>query len=125
MVLLDSNIVIYLSKRLIDVDAFFKAEEEYAISVITYMEVLGFAFESEEEEAFVKKLLSFFKTFYLDHTIVDKVIALRKCYTLKLPDAIICATAIANHATLYSNDKRLTVIGDLTIQHYSCLDDRE
>jgi len=54
MTILDSNVIIYLSKRLIDIDEIIFDNEEYAISVITYMEVLGYAFESKKEEKFNK-----------------------------------------------------------------------
>ena len=57
MTILDSNVIIYLSKRLIDIDTIIFDDEEYAISVITYMEVLGYAFESKKEEKFLKFLL--------------------------------------------------------------------
>jgi len=58
--LFDSNIIIYLSKRELPfsiVDQF----DEIFISVITYMEILGFGFEDSKEEIFIKDLLSVFK----------------------------------------------------------------
>ena len=59
MTLLDSNTIIYLSKRLLSIDnLFIDKGNNYAISVITYMEVIGYDFDSTEEENFIKKLLS-------------------------------------------------------------------
>ncbi len=66
MTLLDSNAIIYLSKGLINIDEIFIDNEEYAISVITYMEVLGYSFESEEEEDFIHNFLKAFKIIYID-----------------------------------------------------------
>lgn len=43
-VLLDSNILVYLSKGELDRDTFFDETNAYVISVISYMETLGFAF---------------------------------------------------------------------------------
>jgi len=53
---------------------------------------------------------------YIDELIVREVILLKKKYKFKLPDAIICATAILQNATLYTNDIRLKVIEDLQIK---------
>ena len=39
MILLDSNTIVYLSKEIISIDDIFDDNEEYGISVITYMEV--------------------------------------------------------------------------------------
>ncbi len=41
MILLDSNIIIYLSKELIKIDeVFYNNNEIYAVSIIGYMEVM-------------------------------------------------------------------------------------
>jgi len=44
-----------------------------------------------------------------------KVINIKQINKVKLPDAIIAATAILNNATLITNDIRLKVIADLKI----------
>lgn len=116
MTLLDSNAIIYLSKRVITVDEIFIDNEEYAISVITYMEVLGYSFESEEEEDFIHNFLKAFKIIYIDDAIANKVIMLRKIHKIKLPDAIICASCLVNSAILVTNDIRLKNIPDLKIR---------
>ena len=115
MTILDSNTIIYLSKKLISLDNVFVDDEEYAISVITYMEVLGYAFTSKEEEDFIKELLSYLEIIYIDENIAKKVINIKQTNKVKLPDAIIAATAILNNATLITNDIRLKVIADLKI----------
>ena len=53
-IILDSNIIIYLSKGLIDIEKVFKNNYKYYISVITYMEVLSYSFKSLKEENIVK-----------------------------------------------------------------------
>ena len=53
MVFLDSNTIIYLSKELIEIETIFSDDEEYAVSVITYKEVLGYNFDSNEEREFM------------------------------------------------------------------------
>ncbi|MCD4818951.1 MAG: type II toxin-antitoxin system VapC family toxin [Candidatus Cloacimonetes bacterium] len=116
MNILDSNIIIYLSKRIFNVDNVIFENQEYAISIITYMEVLGYDFESEDEEIFIKELLQLFTLIYINERIVQKVIELRKKYKLKLPDAIICASVIENNAKFITNDIRLQNIEELEIQ---------
>ena len=116
MRLLDSNTIIYLSKKLISVNDVFEDDEEYAISVITYMEVLGYAFKSTEEENFIKELLSYLKIVYIDENIAKKVITIKQINKIKLPDAIIVATSMVNNATLITNDIKLKAIADLKIK---------
>lgn len=116
MVILDSNIIIYLSKSLIDIDRVFKSDEIYAVSVISYMEVLGYDFKTQEEEEFIKKLFSYLNIIYLDDKIANETIKLKKLYKIKLPDAIICASAIVNNAKLITNDKRLENMEELNIE---------
>ena len=65
-----------------------------AISVITYMEVLGFKFENLSEKKTVEQLCKYFPVIDLNQEIVNKVISIRQHHKIKLPDAIILATAI-------------------------------
>lgn len=116
MILLDSNTIIYLSKKIIKIDDIFNDNDDYRISVITYMEILGYTFSCKEEELFIKKLLSFLNILYIDKNISEKVIELRKKYKIKLPDAIICATAINKNAILITNDIKLQNIEELKIK---------
>ncbi|MCI5139766.1 MAG: PIN domain-containing protein [Candidatus Electrothrix sp. AR1] len=49
----------------------------------------------------------------LDENVKNETIALKKTRILKPPDAIICATARVNKATLLTNDKQLLHIAGL------------
>ncbi len=110
MTILDSNAIIYLSKGLVNIDDIICDDEEYAVSVITYMEVLGYTFESEKEEKFIIDLFALLQIKYLNSDIIQRVIALRKKRKIKLPDAIICATAISEGAYLLTNDSKLKAV---------------
>ncbi len=116
MVLLDSNAVIYIAKGELDIDTLFDEDELYCISIITYMEVLGYLFETKEEESVMTKLLSLFEIVYIDEAIAAKVIEIRRKYKIKLPDAIICATSMCTNTILCTNDIRLKVIDDLDLK---------
>jgi len=94
--LFDSNIIIYLSKREISL-SFLDQFDDHYISVITYMEVLGYRFRDVKEEKFIKEMLGVFRILYIDQKIADMVIQIRREVRIRLPDAIIAATAkIAN-----------------------------
>jgi toxin FitB len=69
--------------------------DDICISVITYMEILGFSFGTLEEEKYIRDLISLFTIIYVDQKIADIVVDIRKNKRIKLPDAIISATAIS------------------------------
>ena len=102
--LLDSNILIYLSKRQLFLNHFARAGDYLHISVITLMEVKGFAFATKREELFIDNLCKYFFIEHLNDVIVDEVIKIRKKHRIKLPDAIILATAFLNDYTLVTRN---------------------
>ncbi len=91
--LLDSNIVIYLSQKVITIDSFAATGDELFISDITYMETLGFPFASVEDKNFMITLLNQFSRVGLTESIIQQTIAFKQNYKIKLPDAIIAASA--------------------------------
>lgn len=95
--LLDTNILIYLSKKEIALESFAKSDDLIGISVITYMEALGFPFQNKPEEEIIVALCDNLKVFQLSDEIISLVISLRKEGKIKLPDAIILATAMVNN----------------------------
>ncbi len=91
--LLDSNIIIYLSKNILNIDDFFEKYNEFYISIITYMEVLGYNFKIMNEKQMIKDFLNKFQIVNVDLHIANTVISIREKQKIKLPDAIILATA--------------------------------
>lgn len=76
------------------------------VSEITRMELLGYPNISPDEEAIIKQFLSLVEILPCDEIVVNRVIQLRRITKkLKLPDAIIAATAIEHQLTLVSRDK--------------------
>jgi predicted nucleic acid-binding protein len=90
--LLDSNIIIYLSKREVPL-SFLDQFDEHYISVITYIEVLGYQFRDPKEEAFIREMMEVFRIIFIDQKIADMAIEIRRKRRIKLPDSIIAATA--------------------------------
>ena len=117
--ILDTNTVIdYVGDKLPQDSALTMdklVNDELNISIIVRIETLGFNGEEAEMQN-LKDFLSLAKIYYIDDLIADKTIDLRKTYRkLKLGDAIIAATALANNLTLISrNTKDFENISGLT-----------
>lgn len=102
--LLDTNILIYLSRKELELDKFAKSVDRLSISVITYMEAQGYNFLNKEEENLISDMCDHLHVIYLDKEIVEKVILLRREAKIKLPDAIILATAIVGEMYLVTHN---------------------
>ncbi len=94
-ILLDSDVIILASKRAIDVERLLTTYDKLYVSVISYMEVYGFAFEDGEEKCLLDKLFTDIEIVHTDKEIADIAIVYRKnpAKKIKLPDAVILATA--------------------------------
>jgi predicted nucleic acid-binding protein len=99
-VVLDSNILIYLSKGELDFKKLIEGYDSIFISVVSYMEALGFDFKDEEEKSLIEKLLTSIEIIQTDMEIANSVIIYRKLKKVKTPDAIILATAKKLNADL-------------------------
>jgi len=86
---------------------------EYSCSIITEMELLSFPKLTLQESLEIKKYLSFMNLLNINEQIKEKTIELRKKYKIKLPDSIICASAISNNLVLVSDDAALFKIENL------------
>lgn len=101
---LDTNIIIYLSKKLVLPEQIFDEGSKNAISVISKMELLGYPFTNDLEEQYLLEILNALIVVPLTDEIVNLTIDIRKKYKIKLPDAIIYATAKALNAKLITNN---------------------
>ncbi len=111
--LLDTNAVIYLmSGRL----AFPLPDGRYSSSIITEIELLSFSGISTEEEKKIRDLLLLLDRVYLTDTVRDEAIRLRRKNRLKLPDAIIAASALIHDAVLLANDQIFSSIDGLVFE---------
>ena len=86
-----------------------------AYSVITRIEVLGYR-QSESAESQAKQLLSKLVELPLTSEIAERTIAIRKSLRIKVPDAIIAATALEYSLQLVSrNEEDFSQIQDLKL----------
>ncbi len=109
--LLDTNILIGLLERHPETVTLIHGHRvtvgQCAYSAITRMELLGYPGLTAGDEATIQALLA--RMAYLPVTldIEDRAIAIRRRHRIKLPDAIIAATAKVHHLKLLTLDKAL------------------
>jgi tRNA(fMet)-specific endonuclease VapC len=95
----DSNILIYHINGRLDAAAeqvvFRLLERPVYISVVSRIEVLGWRGQSSELQEITESLLRTLVEIGLDEPIVQSTISIRRQYHVKLPDAIIAASAVS------------------------------
>ncbi len=91
---------------------------------MTEIELLSYPDFDTQAEQEIRDFLAQLTLIDLDEQIKTKVIQLRRQHTLKLPDAIIAATALTLNVPLFSNDLRLNRISDLDYIVFQINNDR-
>jgi predicted nucleic acid-binding protein len=116
--LIDTNIAIYFldghlpPSSLPFLSAVFNQERN--MSVITKIELLGWNFPNPNKSDISYAFVDQSNVLPLSENIVNKTIEIRQRYKIKLPDAVIAATAIVHDFTLISrNDKDFSNIKEL------------
>jgi len=106
---LDTNVIIDTLNDDLTLLAFLKtlSDCEIYINPIVAIEVLAKSDMSEDEEAAARALLDSFKWTEIDKTVCEIAVQIRRAKELRLPDALIAASAITLNATVLSNDSRL------------------
>ncbi|WP_300752582.1 type II toxin-antitoxin system VapC family toxin [uncultured Brachyspira sp.] len=100
-ILLDTNAIIYfLSGK-------FLLDSEYNVytSIISEIELLCYPKITSEEENVIKDFLKSIDIINLDNYIKNETILIKREISIKLPDAIILATAKANNLILLTQDE--------------------
>jgi len=111
--LLDKNILIYHfgGRLLSDLP-----EASLLYSVITEIELRSFARLSAQDMANIRLALSQMQRIELTDAVREKAIIIRRDEGLKLPDAIVVASAMVQGVILLTNDARLHKIKKLQSQ---------
>ncbi|MDR1938366.1 MAG: type II toxin-antitoxin system VapC family toxin [Tannerellaceae bacterium] len=86
-----------------------------AISVISEIELLGKKGLASQDASHIRYLLAGFKNLALTNGIKEIAIDLKQRHTVKVPDAIIAATAIYHGATLITADREFEKIDGLKL----------
>jgi predicted nucleic acid-binding protein len=106
--LFDSNILIDHLRGVPAAATELARYEERAISAITWMEVMVGAPPGREPAT--RAFLDGFRLISIDRPVAERAVALRRAHRLKLPDAIVWASARAHAMLLVTRDaKRLPV----------------
>mgnify|MGYP006304571869 FL=1 len=102
----DTNIIIDALNGISQADNEYRRYQRVLISRITWMEVLV-GTQDQEEEALVRDFLdSHFEIIPLDLDVAEMAIRLRRLHHMRLPDAIIWATARIHAAELVSRNTK-------------------
>lgn len=120
--LIDSNAVIYFLGEIVsEKEMTFLAnvlDKECLISFITEIELLVGVSEADLEV--LNQFFEGSKTLWINQDILDKTVEIRKWRKVKLPDAIIAATAIVHNLTLISyNEKDFDKIVNIGLKYFN------
>ena len=80
------------------------------------IELLSYSGMSAVEEQRIRELLSLLERVYVTDAVRDVAIELRRRNRLRLPDAIIAASALVTDAVLLTNDQAFSLIDGLTFE---------
>lgn len=106
--LADTNIAIYeLQGRLAE----HLPDGRYFLSVISEIELLAYPGLTTAEEKGIKNLLKTIEVVTITDAIKTETIQIRRTQNLRLPDAIIIATARVLECVLLTNDQQLAKSG--------------
>jgi len=104
--LIDTNILIYALNGEPVSQAFVERNlHRAAITPIIYIEIMSYPF-SREEEACVRDFLDQMPLLPIDHDVMERTILIRRQKRIKLPDAMIAATAQVHDLTLITRNLR-------------------
>jgi predicted nucleic acid-binding protein len=108
---LDTNAILYLlGGRLVES----LPRGQYFISVISEMELLSYPLRDKSAQTKIESFLSEITIVGLIEPVKKVAIQLRREHQLKLPDAIVAATALSLGATLITNDAKLLRLPSLS-----------
>jgi predicted nucleic acid-binding protein len=75
------------------------------ISIITEIELLSVAYARVEDELLIRDFIKNCFVVPINEEVKEHAIAIRKKWKVKLPDAIIAASALAHNISLYTADR--------------------
>ena len=103
--LFDTNVLIDYLKGIAAARDELARYEQVAISLVTWMEVMVGAV-GEDEEAVVRHFLASFRVLSIDAEVAEAAVATRREYRVRLPDAIIWASARTHGLLLVTRNTR-------------------
>lgn len=111
--LADTNFLIYVLEGKEDIVPFL--DYNFSISFISEIELLGYAGITKDQEIQIIELINDSFKVEWNEKIKNQTIWLKRNYKIKLPDAIIAATAISYDLPLVTADKDYTLVKELKL----------
>jgi len=102
--LLDSNIIIYAAQPEHAALRQFIETHAPAVSVVSYIEVLGYHKLTEEDRQFLEQFFQTAERLPLSEAVVQWAVKLRQRRKVSLGDSIVAGTAIAHERTLVTRN---------------------
>jgi predicted nucleic acid-binding protein len=115
--LVDTNIVLYFLQGNDDIARLF-SDSALTVSFITELELLSFGQISPDDDQVIRSFLQFVRIIDITPEIKSRTIEIRQKSKLKLPDAIIFATAISQDLPFITADMGFSKIKDPRIILY-------
>ena len=103
--ILDSDVLIDFLQGQTQAEQELRRYPDWEISVVSWMEVLSGA-EGPEEEKACRRFLDSLKVHFLSAGVAEEAVRLRKKFPIRLPDAIIWATARTEGCLLVTRNHR-------------------
>jgi predicted nucleic acid-binding protein len=101
----DSNVIIDYLNGAKEAKQEMHLYKNMAISIVTYIEVLVGIKDAQTKKK-VKKFLAKFEVINVTQEVADAAIELRVKYKLKIPDALVLATAVTQDAILVTRNTK-------------------
>ncbi len=111
--LVDTNFLIHVSLKNPIVEPFL--DYSFGISYITELELLGVFSISKTQAKNAQNLIDNCFVYDMNSEIKKKVLSIKQSYKIKLPDAIIAATALVHQLPLVTSDADSKVINELEL----------
>ncbi|HUX19810.1 MAG TPA: type II toxin-antitoxin system VapC family toxin [Spirochaetia bacterium] len=116
MVLLDTNVFIYLANGTLAADVL--GGEEIAFASITRIEALGFGQITVAEQNYLEELFEECEQLDLQEAVIRRAIKLRQLSKMTLGDAIIAATSLVYELELWTaNTKDFSAVEGLDVRN--------
>ena len=104
-VVFDTNVLVDYLRGLEDARVELGRHREWTVSLVTWMELLVGA-RDEEEEAMIRAFLGRFEVADVDRRTAEEAVRLRRSRRIRLPDAIVWATASVRQAVLVTRNTK-------------------
>ncbi len=117
-ILLDTNAIAALLQGNLGLVELLKSAEWIGISVISEIEFLANPALNEEDKVLFKNFINRIDVIDLNHldtVLLTLILEVRKKSKIKLPDAIIAATAIHNNAKIITSDEGFRKVARLKV----------